>query len=144
MNIFDADKKCTDGDIKHGSAGSTRSAKYPWIYWENKWHRICGHHLRNNEVGATLICKKLGYDSGKVKNKGKGNSETDMFRIGQCNEGDSLTKCTGGCNDYKVGGQCSETLENCTKGELARMAISCSGGSDHYTASCKGKDIHQI
>ena len=95
-------------------------------------------------MGANLFCQKLGYESG-TQQKDRENVDEEAFRIGKCNEGDSLTKCTGGCNDYLLGDKCSDNPSyKCTKGQTSLVKISCTGGSNPSSSSCKSKDIYLI
>ena len=95
-------------------------------------------------MGANLFCKKLGYESGTQQTTG-GSFGEDALRIGNCKEGDSLTDCTGGCNDYQLGGKflsCISKVADCSKGKQAKMSISCTGGSNPSKSSCEGTDMH--
>ena len=86
-----------------------REEKYPEIWFNDKWSPICGHYFWNNNYGATLFCQELNstYTFGSVKNSGIPLA-SDGIRVGKCTSQDnSLSSCTGGCNDLQVGGQCS-------------------------------------
>ena len=137
------DKKCKNGDVKAGGYAGIDGKKGPLIFWDNQWHPICGHHFWNNDVGAKLFCNAVGYEFGKVKQKGEWNSTMDHFRMGQCNENDTLMKCTGGCNDYKVGGSCSNDDEGvCKAGKPVQFFLKCSGEhnqTQHLLSQCTGK-----
>ena len=105
-------------------------------------------------MGATKFCQKLGYGKGAQSGSGSGNHyTTDSFRLGSCQEGDELTGCTGGCNDYVVGGQCSNSgifsSDECTQGDANAMTIHCIEPSNTvFNPSCTSKltpkctDIH--
>ena len=73
---------------------------------------------RDSTIGATLFCKELNYESGKITNGAYGISESgetydvDAFRIGGCNDGDDWRNCKAGCNDYQLGGSCGNGDRN--------------------------------
>jgi len=115
---------CANGDVLLEQDGT------PKILWGDVWSPICGHYFWDNQVGATKFCQKLGYGKGAQSGSGSGNHyTTDSFRLGSCQEGDELTGCTGGCNDYVVGGQCSNSgifsSDECTQGDANAMTIHC-------------------
>ena len=72
-----------------------------------------------------------------------GNSErksysVDAFKIGKCNDADNWLQCGGGCNDYDVGGTCSNDVNmDCSAGQLVKINITCEGNISE-TNSCKG------
>ena len=114
----------------------------PFIYWDNQWSPICGHYFWNNQQGAKLFCQKMGYPSGTVSGKGSEHKYSmDSFRIGQCNDGDTWENCTGGCNDYQVGGACSNGVR-CDKDQGVKITINCEGGGSIKTSSCIGKMLY--
>ena len=92
-----------------------------------------------------MLCNAVGYELGIINqdSKGEWNSTTDHFRMGQCNENDTLMKCTGGCNDYKVGGSCSNDDEGvCKAGKPVQFFLKCSGEhnqTQHLLSQCTGK-----
>ena len=98
----------------------------PEIYWNGKWTPICGHYFWDNDNGAKLFCQKLGLVNGKIKGKGSKLTD-DAIRIGACSDSDNqLFGCTGGCNDLKVGGNCTNDERGvCTKGQPAKIEIEC-------------------
>ena len=115
------------------------------IYWNGTWAPICGHYFWDNDYGATLFCQKMGYYNGTVSGKGLfGNYSEDAFRVGKCSDRDlahrGLTRCTGGCNDNKLGGQCYENDDAmCGKGQPVKTAVECYVGSkSSKNASCTG------
>ena len=80
-----------------------------------------------------MFCNKLGYrDGNQWHPKESPSYDTDAFRVGKCKETDtSLMKCTGGCNDYKIGGVCDDNWKPdilptvCSKGVHVAIKISC-------------------
>ena len=55
---------------------------------------------------------------------------------------DTLEACSGGCNDYQIGGtKCNDGGNaNCeAQGEKRSITIQCSGGTDQKSSSCQGK-----
>ena len=121
--------QCKSGDVWLEDDGT------PLVFWNDKWSPICGHWFWNNQYGAELFCQKMGYTSGTLVNgievRG-GPYSRDAIRVGQCNNGDTLERCTGGCNEYEVGnGGCA----NCVAGEDVKIKIACQGGSTK-SSSC--------
>ena len=98
------------------------------IYQNEKWIPICGNWFWNNNNGATLFCQQLGYKFGIVKQESITRQvplPDDGFRIGECKADDIWSQCTGGCNDYNIGGnRCGD----CRSGTMAGLKIECSNG----------------
>ena len=109
------------------------------IYWDNQWVPICGHYFWDNDYGATLFCKKLGFLSGKVYGGGGQKYSTDSFRIGRCINGDEWKNCSGRCNDYQLGGKCNGIPGYCGQSTTAKIYIDCEGGTHIKSTSCKSK-----
>ena len=106
-------------DVRHGETAE--------FFHDGQWHPICGHHFWDNDVGADLFCKKLGYDFGKIRPEStKSNPQVplpkDGIRIGTCNEGDTFGSCTGGANELSIGGV---TSSDCQSGVMAGLKIDC-------------------
>ena len=55
--------------------------------------------------------------------------EADALRIGACLSGDTWLKCSGGCNNMKIGGSCDDHIglggSKCVIGEPAGFEIYC-------------------
>ena len=55
--------------------------------------------------------------------------EADARRIGDCLSGDTWLKCSGGCNNMKIGGSCDDHIglggSKCVIGEPAGFEIYC-------------------
>ena len=123
---------------KHGSV-RLKYKKYPEIFLEGLWAPICGHYFWDNNNGATLFCKKLGFDHGVVRlPKGINKILTnDAVRIGTCVEtDDNLVNCSGGCNDLAIGGHClTDNQRSCSSGQEANIEIECfKGKCNVYTS----------
>ena len=93
------------------------------------WSPICAHWFWNNNIGATLFCKKLDpkkYRFGKWK-KSNQKLESDAVRVGACRRNDKWLKCTGGCNDLGKGDRkCNLwSVAKCARGNFAKLEISC-------------------
>ena len=79
---------------------------------EGAWWPICGHFF--TDAGANLFCRRLnsnyeggrpGFPNGPITN--------ESALVGNCTEDDiDFSKCSGGCNKYKVGGICDSL--NCS------------------------------
>ena len=111
-----------------GGAVRLQNGKDPEIFWNGKWAPICGHFFWDNNNGAKLFCQKMGFTYGKVKGQGSQSLLTDdAIRIGGCSDSDNqLFGCTGGCNDLKVGGHCTNNDGAvCTKGQSTKVEIEC-------------------
>ena len=119
-----------------------REEKYPEIRFNDKWSPICGHYFWDNNYGATLFCQKLNstYHYGSVKNPGIPLA-SDGIRVGKCTSQDnSLSSCTGGCNDLQVGGECSNNANaKCGVGQGATVEIECFSGT--YVVCSLGEGI---
>ena len=96
------------------------------IYNNGKWVPICGHNFWDNNVGATLFCQQLGYQTGILEQESKARKiplPADGFAIGFCNSNDIWPQCTGKCNDHSIGGF---ACNDCRSGVLAGVKIECS------------------
>ena len=85
----------------------------------------------------------MGYGHGQQAGHDDDNHySADGFRIGKCEEGDNWDAgCSGGCNDYELGGQCSNSFTggNCVKDDGMAMTITCSQPSTNiWNPSCTG------
>jgi hypothetical protein len=137
----DCPPACANGDVKLEDDGT------PLVLWDDVWPPICGHYFWDNQIGATKFCEKMGYQQGEQSGEGEGNHYSkDAFKIGKCkNDDDWNTKCTGGCNDYEVGGKCSNAFigGNCAQEEGMAMTITCTQPSNAvFNPSCTGKIIY--
>ena len=134
---------CSNGDVKW------EDDKTPYIFWSGAWFPICGHRFWDNQIGAQKFCNILGYQNGEQWGEETARSyEVDAFRVGKCEEADDwFQKCTGGCNDYKVGGRCSDdshfnliSPENCGKEARVAIKITCFPPKMPFLkSSCVGK-----
>ena len=129
-----------NGDVKLEEDGT------PLVYWNYQWMPICGHYFWDNQNGAKLFCKKMGYDSGVLSGRNSGQKYgRDSFRIGKCESGDEWMSsgrggCRGGCNDYQGGGSCRNNGNaKCDKHQAAKFTIKCSGGKKMSTLNSSGK-----
>ena len=93
-----------------------------------------------------MFCEKMGYEGGQQTAQGDGNHySSDGFRIGKCEEQDNWEACSGGCNDYEVGGKCSNSFTggNCAKDDAMAITITCSQPSTTvFNPSCTGTNFH--
>ena len=105
------------------SEGSVRlgSDDIAEVYFNEKWVPICGHWFWDNNIGATLFCQKLGFESGAINERFK--LKNDGLRVGKCDSGDSWLQCSR-CGELQVGGQC-DGGGNCNRGQTAAFSISC-------------------
>ena len=125
----------SNGDVKLEEDGT------PLVFWDSRWIPICGHYFWDNQNGAELFCRKMGFESGLFSGRGSGQKyEGDSFRIGKCEHGDTWESCSGGCNDYQRGGSCNNNRNaKCDKNQAVKLTIRCSGGIDIKTSTRSGK-----
>ena len=120
----------------------------PFVFWNSQWYPICGHYFWDSNVGASLICQKFGYQSGRVFRKPEEKYSVDSFKIGRCNPGDKWENCTGACNDYRIGGYCGNENKfdvsngndgaKCMANHGPKITIECLGKQGKATTSCHG------
>ena len=141
---------CQDGDVL------LENDNTPYIYFSDKWRPICGHYFWDNNRGATLFCKKLGFTTGEVfgKDDGKQYGNVEAFWIGKCKDSDNYFpsakdddhNCNGGCNDFKLGRRCSKfgSFSKCGAHEKVKITIKChpSDNGKKSVSSCttRGND----
>ena len=120
---------------KEGDVGFFQNV--PKIFWNGKFIGICGDWIWNNNNGASIFCKKLGYQTGVIRtSSGQGTSTMQSLRIGTCAADDTdLSACTGGHNSYTI-----VEHSKCTTGHT--FEIKCSGGDSPKKVSCEGKAKH--
>ena len=116
------------------------------MYWDFEWYPICGHYFWDNNVGATLICNKLGHNSGAVFRHPGEKYIHSSFKVGKCDINDNLLNCSGGCNDYKVGGYCgNQNMDDvangnpgarCDKHHGPKISIQCHDNKQRSSVSC--------
>ena len=72
--------------------------------------------------------------------------DVKSFKIGKCWRNELLEACTGGCNDYSLGGKCNgKNGDNCdaNAGEIS-VTIECKNPTDPdlvKSSSCDGKRL---
>ena len=125
--------------------------KVPLVYYNDTWSPICGHYFWNNDNGASLFCQKLGYENGTVSPKEivphTESYSVDSVRIGKCYGGNhDLMGCTGGCNDWRVGGACYENENaNCSAGQNVKIRITCNvaqnSSAPKNNSTCEGINL---
>ena len=93
------------------------------VTFNRQWVPICGHWFWNNDIGASLFCQKLGFESGNIKNRLT--LPSDGLTIGQCNKGDKWLECSyKDCHKLQIGGTCNNG-GSCSKGQKAAVSIDC-------------------
>ena len=122
------------------------------IFWNKSWHPICGHYFWDNDIGASKFCEQLGcYSGGTVSqaqqliikeeltnNLSSLSYPVDSFRFGKCEDDDPWGKCSGGCNDNRLGGKCHTNANaSCQAGQSLRVKVTCSCSCTKNT-SCTG------
>ena len=140
LGLSSKHKTCSNGDV-----GLTDD-RTPYMYWDFEWYPICGHFFWDNNVGATLICNKLGNNSGAVFRHPGEKYLHSSFKVGKCNINENLLNCTGGCNDYQVGGYCGNQNMNdvangnpgarCEKNYGPKISVQCHDSKHVGSVSC--------
>ena len=104
----------------------------PYIFWGGEWSPICGHYFWNNEEGAKVFCKELGFQGGTLHVPDSAYSE-DAIEIGECRTGQTIDSCTSESNNY-------ELTEWCKAGNNVKITIDCEENKQgSAVASCIGK-----
>ena len=106
----------------------------PEVYFQGNWVPICGPWFRGNNVGATLFCQQLGFDSGKSHNT-KRELEADALIIGKCQDGDKWLECTEDCNGNVLGtfDECPNV--NCKESSPEGLDIECFRGTKNVCST---------
>ena len=105
----------------------------PELQFNGKWSPICGHYFWDNDFGADLFCRKLGFTSGgtvigRKRGNGKFELSSDAIGIGRCSGSDNdIFKCSAGCNDLGLKSSCY-TASRCRSGEESGIRIQCGQG----------------
>ena len=98
----------------------------PEVLYEGKYYPICGHYFWNNDDGATIVCKELGFARG-TRLSTRAVYEVDAMPVGKCNSGETLDKCTAGGNawgNFNYGGWGDGY---CKKGNRIGVQVICKG-----------------
>ena len=105
---------CSNGDV------GFFSDNIPKIFWRGKFFGICGDGFWNNNYGAAIFCRRLGYEGGVVKRtQGKSTSTMESLFVGTCVVNDTdLADCKGGNNVYKIG-----SYSTCTTDDEAKLLV---------------------
>ena len=139
---------CKNFDVTLAKDGS------PFIFQNSSWWPICGQFFSDNNHGAFLVCKALGYSNGTVagvesnpKNNLDDKIPMDSFMVGTCAKKDmTLEQCSKRCNLHKIGKDCEK--QSCTANHGKRITIQCTkqdakeaSGKETKT-SCQSKVFH--
>ena len=97
---------------------------HPEIKIDGIWVPICGHYFWENQNGAKLFCRKLGFANGEHKGRETGSLLSKPgYHVGYCKGSDTdLLSCTGTCATGEVGGT---DCGNCNAGQHAGVEIKC-------------------
>ena len=109
--------------------------KYPEVFINSMWYPICGHWFWDNNIGATLFCRKLNPEcrSGFVSRKNV-RLNKKAVRVGKCNGNDQWLKCKGGCNGNGMGNARCQwrrgwfsgwNVAKCSRGDPSGIEITC-------------------
>ena len=99
----------------------------------SQWWPICGHYFWNNDNGATTWCRMFGFAKG-TKTITKEVLRADAMPVGNCREGEPLTKCTAGENHF---GDLEGYSGACRYGKKIGVTVSCYGTAPATRSSCK-------
>ena len=82
------------------------------ICHKKKWMVICGDGFVENDWGATMFCRQLGFSDGAIRRVANRvewstlrSSVYDALQVGVCQQSDGYSfneKCTGGKNTHKI------------------------------------------
>merc|ERR1712196_654130 len=91
------------------------------------WRPICGHWFWDDDVGATAVCKALGFSSstGGTVTKTKETFSVQAEKIGRCKAGEKLSECSAGGNSW--GEYKNPNTDGCGPGKEVGVQVSCSG-----------------
>lgn len=137
--------QCADGDVMAANSQGVEldsqdlvpnSQFYPWVLKGSTWYPVCGHYFWNGDGGAIVACRQLGFESGTMHRTGI-HFSGPALAVGYCNAATdtSLGSCTATWNNFHEGGG----NVHCQPGHDIGVAISCSGGSNPVTASCRAR-----
>merc|ERR1711871_1203115 len=91
---------------------------------DGAWRPICGHWFWDDDIGATAVCKALGFGGlsestvGTVT-KTKNPLPFQAERVGQCKAGERLSECSAGGNKW------GEYTSGCGPGKEVGVQVSC-------------------
>ena len=113
-------------------ASALNTPTTPEVFYSGQWYPICYEYFAEDHIGASTLCKQLGFKKGTVDTTRDpfSNLFSNMFkqhmRVGGCEAGEPLTACTAGGNNWGV------TSPNFSEVEVT---VSCKGGSNQRTIS---------
>lgn len=121
--------ECKDGDVavSKNSPLAAGVEMWPEVFFDGKFHPICGHYFWDNNHGAKMFCKKLGFSyGGRMHRRNK--FEVDSMPVGKCGRraaarGD-LAKCHAGGNAW---GNFGYRRSWCGKGKRIGVSVICAG-----------------
>ena len=137
---------CKQGDVAIDETVDVHM-NTPMILWNKKFMHIQTNGFNDNNNGARLLCRQLGYDNGSViegvpSQLIEGSTSTwEILMIGTCsNEDKSLSDCTGGNNTYEHYSiiDMYTSMEHFKKITIVKVA--CKGKNNTLGSSCKGKN----
>jgi len=115
-NFFQSEP-CINGDVRLDDypKGS------PEVYADGEWIPVCGHYFTDSNAGAVLICKSMGFNSGRVTQQGIPLAR-DGFVIGRCEDNDAHhLSCDRG--------DAVSLAAACRAGSKSGVVIECDGGT---------------
>merc|ERR1712151_393944 len=95
----------------------------PEVSYNGQWYPICGHYFWDNDAGATMVCKNLGFATGTHR-KTYSPYEVDSMPVGKCKTGEALDGCTTGGNAW---GDFNYRAGFCKKGKSVGITVTCTG-----------------
>ena len=106
---------------------------------------LCAHFTSRTKR-VLPFRQKLEYNSGVVSRLYGETYSVDSFKIGMCNIHDTLSNCSGNCNDYRVGDYCGNSnmkdIANgrpnarCGKSFGPKISIQCLNNTGKDFVSC--------
>ena len=97
----------------------------PEVMYAGQWFPICGHYFWDNNNGANIVCKSLGFSGGTVQQTRSAYKKSAM-PVGSCSAGQKLSSCTGGGNAW---GKFDFHDGMCLAGTAVGITVTCTDSS---------------
>lgn len=133
--------KCKDGDVGISKNSPLKGGVELWpeVFHGGKFHPICGHFFWDNNRGANMFCKKMGFAHGGRQHR-RNKFKVDSMPVGKCGKkaekrGD-LRKCNAGGNAW---GNFGYRRGWCKAGKKIGVSVICNGSpnKEGKRNSCK-------
>jgi hypothetical protein len=100
----------------------------PEVLFEGSYYPLCGHHFWDDQAGASIICRELGFPHGGLLTVTRATFDRDAMPVGRCVAGDALDDCSG-IPGVKMWGilEWTDGYGSCKKGNPVGVLVTCSG-----------------